>query len=817
MSSHCPSITISHNSDYLNLSHMTETAESHILNDGYYLPHHAVMKTTSLTTKLRVVFDGSAATTSGTALNDTLLTGPKIQDDLLYILLRFRNHQYEDLTNLLNAAGLNIRQWASNHPALLQGLAEENLNRRLQLGESSTIKTLGVVWNSSDDSISYAVTTFKSIGTITKRSISSEIAKIYDPLGLLSPVIIVAKILLQKLCTIKVDWDESLPMEIRTEWIQYYHRLPLLNDVVFQRKTIATGAKVVELHGFCDANSTRGPAATNQTYHLLDRLYNSSPLATNVVDSSRAENRNLSSDNAIRHILSGEILIMDKDAASHCILSSVEIIQQREGCPLCPETEKLSCDTIIQLLQRVYFAEEIRCLTKNQTVKGKLQQLNPFLDDDRMLRVDGRLKHSPMPFNQKHPLILPKARITSVIIESEHRAQLHAGVQTTLYAIRRRYWPIDGRSQIWKAIKGCVTCCRAQPPPTNYIMGNLPPSRVTESRPFSNVGVDYCGPFYIKERKRRNRGKIKVYVAVFVCLAVKTTHLELASDLTSVAFIAALRRFIARRGYCTHLYSDNGSNFVGANNELRELRELLTSVDHQNKLSTFLSERSIEWNFIPSQAPHFGGLWEAAVKSFKYHLKRVAGNELFTFENFNTLITEIEAILNSRPLSPISSDANDLLALIPGHFLIGDSLTSLRERDFRVTPSNRLSSWQQIQKIKQHFWNRWRREYLNELTCRHKWATGSHPIKEGTIVLLREDNTPSLQWPLGKIVKIHPGSNGIIRAATVKTATKILDRSIKRLVPLLNQTDDSGSETAEMKDIPNLIGPTKKQTSESHH
>ncbi|XP_076384167.1 uncharacterized protein LOC143262186 [Megalopta genalis] len=177
---------------------------------------------------------------------DDAITGASTLDEALSLR--------EDLTNLLNTAGLNIRQWASNHPALLQGLAEENLNKRPQLGESSTIKTLGVVWNSSDDSISYAVTTSKSIGPITKRSISSEIAKIYDPLGLLSPVIIVAKILLQKLWTMEVDWDESLPMEIHTEWIQYYQRLPLLNDVVFQRKTIATGAKELELRGFCDAS-----------------------------------------------------------------------------------------------------------------------------------------------------------------------------------------------------------------------------------------------------------------------------------------------------------------------------------------------------------------------------------------------------------------------------------------------------------------------------------------------------------------------------------------------------------------------------------
>ncbi|XP_078051456.1 uncharacterized protein LOC144477603 [Augochlora pura] len=332
------------------------------------------------------------------------------------------------------------------------------------------------------------------------------------------------------------------------------------------------------------------------------------------VDNSGAENRNLSSDDIIRHLVLGEIFIMDKDAASHCILSS-----------------------------RVYFADETRCLAKGQTVKGKLQQLNPFLDEDRMLRVGRRLKHSPMPFSEKYPLILPKARAPIVADRrTQPNLESHKGVRDLLLS-----------------------------PTTAYELYN------GESTSTSSNGIQ----------------------TVF---KLKAVDLELASDLTSEAFIAALRRFIARRGYCTHLYSDNGSNFVGTYNEFRELRELLKSVDHQNK------------------APHFGGLWEAAVKSFKYHLKRVAGNELFTFENFNTLITEIEAILNSRPLTPISSDANDLLALTPGHFLIGDSLTSLRERDFRDTPSNRLSSsWQQIQKIKQHFWNRWRREYLNELTCRH--------------------------------------------------------------------------------------------------
>ncbi|XP_076765134.1 uncharacterized protein LOC143432245 [Xylocopa sonorina] len=442
-------------------------------------------------------------------------------------------------------------------------------------------------------------------------------------------------------------------------------------------------------------------------------------------------------------------------------------------------------DALIKLLQRTHFRTELHKLKNNQRdVGGKFQRLAIFLDKDGILRVGGRLRHSPIPFSQRHPILLPKAHVTTLIIQAEHHTHLHAGVQNTLYAVRRRYWPIDGRSQVWKALKNCIPCIRARPPAVNYTMGDLPEARVTESRPFTHVGIDYCGPFFIKERKHRSRNQHKAYVAVFVCLAVKAVHLELVSDLTSEGFIAALKRFIARRGLCKAIYSDNGRNFVGADNELQEL---IKSNDYHQQLGNFLENRAIKWNFIPPRTPHFGGLWEAAVKSFKHHLTRVAGTEPFTFENFNTLIIEIEAVLNSRPLTPISSDPNDLIVLTPGHFLIGESLTSLRERNFVDVPTNRLSAWQHIQKLKQHFWKRWHLEYLNELTKRSKWKNGTHSIKEGTIVLLREDNVPPMQWILGRVLKAHPGSDGVVRVMTVKTATSVLNRSVKGLAPLLYQ------------------------------
>ncbi|XP_076547398.1 uncharacterized protein LOC143305950 [Osmia lignaria lignaria] len=221
--------------EYLDLKHMSELRDIDEIGDGYYLPHHGVTKVTSETTKLRVVFDGSAATTTGTS---------SIEEALI---LR------EQMIQLLKSAGLHIRQWASNHKPLLQGLPEQHIHKKLHLEESSTIKTLGVVWESTDDAIRYSVANV-STNSITKRSISSVIAKIYDPLGLLGPVIIVAKVLLLKVWTLKVDWDESLPMTIHTEWVRYYTQLPLLNNVTFHRKTIINEPVHIELHGFCDAS-----------------------------------------------------------------------------------------------------------------------------------------------------------------------------------------------------------------------------------------------------------------------------------------------------------------------------------------------------------------------------------------------------------------------------------------------------------------------------------------------------------------------------------------------------------------------------------
>lgn len=288
-------------------------------------------------------------------------------------------------------------------------------------------------------------------------------------------------------------------------------------------------------------------------------------------------------------------------------------------------------------------------------------------------------------------------------------------------------------------------------------MGDLPLDRLKQCRSFLNSGVDYCGPFTKKVGNVRSKKTMKAYLALFVCFATKAVHIETVSNLTTEAFLAALKRFIARRGKVCNLYSDNGTNFVGANRELKELYLLARSDEHNNRLTTKLANKGINWRFIPARSPYFG-LWEAAVKATKHHLKRVAGDANLTFEELTTLSTQIHAILYSRPLSPLSNDIDDLNILTPAHFLIGDSLVAIVEPTMEHIPTNRLSRYQRIQSMRDHFWRRWNKEYLHQLQQRSKWKRkiGVTP-QVGDLVIVKEANAPPQHWPLARIVELHPG------------------------------------------------------------
>ena len=318
--------------------------------------------------------------------------------------------------------------------------------------------------------------------------------------------------------------------------------------------------------------------------------------------------------------------------------------------------------------------EEIQSIKNGHTLPKSscLLPLNPILDHSGVLRVGGRIQNAPLCYSVRHPVVLHgKHRITKLIIHSEHLRLLHAGPTLVTASLSRRYHIIGSRKAVYSVTRGCIVCRRISARPQPQMLGQLPAERLIPGLVFDHVGVDYAGPVYIKYGFVRKPNIIKAYICVFVSLSVKAVHLELVSDLTTEAFIAALRRFISRRGRPSTVWSDHGTNFVGADQEIKELVRFLEDKRTQGDISEFCSTQNIDWKFIPERAPHFGGLWEAAVKSMKFHLKRVVANTKFTFEDFSTILTQVESCLNSRPLTPLSSDSDIIEALTPGHFLIG--------------------------------------------------------------------------------------------------------------------------------------------------
>nr|XP_012234877.1 PREDICTED: uncharacterized protein LOC105679424 [Linepithema humile] len=265
-------------------------------------------------------------------------------------------------------------------------------------------------------------------------------------------------------------------------------------------------------------------------------------------------------------------------------------------------------------------------------------------------------------------------------------------------------------------------------------MGDLPESRVSVfKRPFEKCGVDYAGPMYYKEGQRKNSRLVKCFISIFVCFAAKAVHIELVGDLTTETFLNALKRFISRRGRPSDIYSDNGLNFVGAEHQLSELYDILNDDKSRRKIIENTSGERINWHFIPPRAPHMGGLWEAAVKAAKFHIKRIIGEASLRYDEFLTLLVQIEAILNSRPLTPLSADPNDLSVLTAAHFLIGCPITSYPEASLEGLNENRLTRWQRVEQLRQHFWRRWTKEYLHNCQQRSKWNTVGVPGDSRTI------------------------------------------------------------------------------------
>lgn len=460
--------------------------------------------------------------------------------------------------------------------------------------------------------------------------------------------------------------------------------------------------------------------------------------------------------------------------------------RQRERLCLGPSVEQIRKAEVMMIrwYQMLHLESCFAAIQNNSidsvTQLKSLRKLRPFIDSDGLLRVGGRLQLLNDGTDVKHPILLPKGTLANAIITEEHERMLHAGPMLLLSTIRQRYWPLNGRNATRWVVRNCVRCTRANPQIETQLMGSLPQHRISHIRAFKTVGVDFAGPLLIRKGVRRDSTD-KAYVAVFVCMSVKAVHLELVSSLSTDAFLACLRRFIARRGIPSHIYSDNGRNFLGASSEIRRLFE---SDEFKERVSSNCTQLNIEWKFQPPKAPHHGGLWEAAVKSFKFHLKRIVGGVILNFEELTTILAQIEAVLNSRPLTPISENVEDLNVLTPGMFLIGESPCQLPEPNLTQENIGSLKRWRVLQKLTQDLSRRWKVEYLHTLQVRNKWSKVHKDIKCGDLVLIKDDLSPSTVWPMGRVIEVFPGLDGHIRVVMVKAVSGTYKRPISQIVKL---------------------------------
>lgn len=432
-------------------------------------------------------------------------------------------------------------------------------------------------------------------------------------------------------------------------------------------------------------------------------------------------------------------------------------------------------ETIIwKIIQAEGFGQDYKLLLagKPLPVNSKILPLSPFIDKVGVVRVGGRLKHADLPYERKFPILLPHHPVTDCLIKHFHIVHCHAGPNALAAILQTRYWIPNIISRIKRITHKCPPCLRWRAQTATQKMADLPPVRLTPSRTWATTGIDFAGPIWLKTQLPRSSRQYKAWIAIFICMTTKAIHLELVTGLDADSFLGALHRFVSRRGKPHTIKCDNAGNFVKSARLLEKWQA-----------EAACNNEGIKWEFIPAHGPHFGALWESNIKSMKFHLLRVIGETPLTYELMYTLLTRVEATLNSRPLTALSSDPNDLRALCPSHFIIQDQLHALPEEELpgKIPP---LKRWLHVQKMAEHFWNRFSKEYITRLQQRPKWLKPLPNLKVGQLVLVKEDNTSPHRWPLARIEKVHEGKDGLVRAATVRTALRTYNRPIVKLAYL---------------------------------
>ena len=451
-------------------------------------------------------------------------------------------------------------------------------------------------------------------------------------------------------------------------------------------------------------------------------------------------------------------------------------------------TKDIRCATIViaRIVQQLEFPDEYKRYhaAVSQTNKPAVDLLpkssllskhHPIMfPSDHVLRLNTRMRHAfQLSFDTKYPIIMPSNHhITRLLIVHYHLIVIHMGAGSVISAISENYLIIGGNRYVKKVLGNCFNCKVRKQAPETQIMAPLPECRVTAGGfAFEYTGLDYFGHFLVKP----GRATVKRWGCLFTCLKTRAVHIEVAHGLDTDSFLCAFFRFVSRRGPPAEVYSDNGTNFVGATeNVVAALKRW-----NQDKIHSQLLGKGTNWHFNPPDCSHAGGVWEHMIRTVQQILFHLTNKQELDDDTLNTFLIEAEKVMNDRPIVKGSCESDELQSLSPNDLLLGRRNPSLPPDD-ASTRDIYNARWKQTNYLAGVFWNRWLKEYLPLLRLRQKWHKPHRNIQVVDLVLLVE-RCPRGQWPKAIVDKVFPGSDGVVRQVLVRTSTSSYMRDVRKL------------------------------------
>ncbi|XP_069361895.1 uncharacterized protein [Maniola hyperantus] len=773
--------------EYLTLDHITE--QKTFNNKACYLPHHGVLKESRTTTKLRVVYDASAATKSGKALNDILRVGPTVQDDLLSILLRFRQHKYvvtADVEKMYRQTEIFEQQ-----RALQQILWRFDPSHPLKSYQLNTV-TYGTA------SAPYLATrcllqlSHEAKDPNVKRAIRHDF---YVDDFLSGHTTIEDTV---SLCRGVMSALSSAQLNLR-KW--YSNHQDILQAISGEAK----------ISGSVDLSSDNLSKTLGLNWKCsTDALLFSIDIPSNVTVKKR-------------HILSTIAQVFDPlGLVSPCIVEA-KIIMQQLWINKCgwddsvPTHIRQAWFEFANSLPQLNTIHIPRCVTSNSPID---MQLHIFTDASekaygaciyiRCLDNDGTVTTHLLASKSKvapiKTISIPRLELSSALLGT--RLGIKVLNSLTLQFSKCILWSDSTIVLGWLGsspthLKPFVRHRVSEIQESfadhewRYVPSKENPadlaSRGLKADALGKSSLWWSGPSFLKSDQINwpEKPKQEIQVSDLPETVVKCFHTtdetnsfsKLISNCSSLSKVQRVTALIFRFiNICRNRFKRVIGNITTIESNVRSQHSPADTI-----------EEGIHFSFIPAYILYFGDIWESAVKSVKRHLRRVLGLTYLDYEEMNTLLIQIEAILNSRPITPLSDDPSDLYPLTPAHFLIGRSLLFAPQTQISCSRISSLARFHRIELLKQHFWGRFSNEYITLLQQKTKWLQSQRHLKEGDLVVIKEKTSPPLMWLLGRIVHVLPGGDGVARVADIKTKKGIIRRAFNNICPLPTSLEDTST------------------------